>query len=83
MDSLDLAVPIWDMDIAWLDGPTSLATCTAYCDVREYDFRKGRKCSMNAKIFDKEGKNIRQSKPVPLTRILHSKINPHHVYVIT
>ena len=86
MDSLDLAIPIWDTDVAWLDGPTSLATCTAYCDVREYDFRKGRKCSINAKILDKvdtNRKNVRQTKPLPLTRILHSKINPFHVYVIT
>lgn len=47
-DSLDLMVPIWDTDVAWLDGASSLAACTAYCQVREYDFRKGRKPLVDA-----------------------------------
>lgn len=76
-------MPIWDTDIAWLDGGSSLATCTAFCQVREYDFRKGRRPLINATILGNEGKDIRNTREMPLTRILHSKINPNHVYVVT
>lgn len=40
-DDLDLMVPIWDKDCAWLSKVNShcLATCTAFCEVREYDTR--------------------------------------------
>ena len=40
-DELDLPIPVWDTDIEWLSRTNqySVAACTAYCDVREYDTR--------------------------------------------
>lgn len=61
-DDLDLMVPIWDKDVAWLSkvNSHSLATCTAFCEVREYDTRGSRRPVIDSKIFDKKvGKNIR------------------------
>lgn len=48
-DELSLQIPIWDVDVEWLSRTNahSLVTCTAYCDVREYDIRRPRKPVMN------------------------------------
>jgi hypothetical protein len=62
-DELDLAIPIWDTDLVYLSSVNqySIATCTAYCDVREYDLRGQKKPVINNKIFnDNEGKDYFQ-----------------------
>lgn len=53
-DHLDLKIPIWDTDLCWLSRSNtySLAACTAYSDVREYDTRGPRKPVIASKIFD-------------------------------
>ena len=53
-DHLDLKIPIWDTDIEWLSRTNtySMVTCTAYCDVREYDTRGPRKPVYSGKVFD-------------------------------
>lgn len=60
----------------------SLATCTAYCDVREYDTRGPRKPVANVKIFDKSSDRY-QLNELYLSKIIQSKLNENHVYVIT
>lgn len=57
---LDLKIPVWDTGLAWLSRTNaySLVTCTAYCDVREYDTRGPRKPVANVKVFStNEGKD--------------------------
>jgi len=46
-DELCLQVPIFDTDVAFLDGGNNSAVCsTAFGKVRQYDFRQGRRtCS--------------------------------------
>lgn len=53
-DHLDLKIPIWDTDMEWLSKSNtySLATCSAYCDVREYDTRGPKKPVFAGKVFD-------------------------------
>ena len=61
-DDLDLQVPIWDTDLTWLPlaNAYSLAACTAYCDVREYDTRGKRKPVIDKKVQgDAESKDLR------------------------
>ena len=85
-DDLDLMVPIWDKDLAWLSkvNAHALATCTAYCEVREYDTRGQRRPVIDAKIFDnKVGKNLRGQAQLPLTKIFPSQLSEHNVFVIT
>jgi hypothetical protein len=52
-DELDLKIPIWDTDIEWLSRTNtfSLVSCSAYCDVREYDTRMPRKAVTAVKVF--------------------------------
>lgn len=72
-DHLDLKIPIWDTDIEWLSRTNqySLVTCTAYCDVREYDTRGPRKPVHNSKVFSQnDGKDGFQLKEMYLTKIL-------------
>jgi len=53
-DELDIPTPIWDTDIEFLSRTNdySLVTCTAYCDVREYDTRGQRKPVIHSKVFE-------------------------------
>ena len=53
-DDLDLPIPIWDTDVEWLSGTNkwSVVTCTAHCDVREYDTRCPRKPVAAVKLFE-------------------------------
>ena len=52
-DELDIKIPIWDTDLAFLSKSNqySIAACTAYCDVREYDTRGPRKPVTAVKLF--------------------------------
>jgi hypothetical protein len=59
-DELDLVIPIWDTDIAYLSGSNlySFVVCTAYSDIREYDPRAGRRPVVQQKLFGtQEGKD--------------------------
>jgi len=85
-DELDLKIPIWDTDMEWLSRTNaySLVTCTAYCDVREYDTRGPRKPVTSTKVFGtREGKDGFQLKEFFLSKILQSQLNEHHIYVVT
>lgn len=85
-DELDLKIPIWDTDMEWLSRTNtfSLVTCTAYCDVREYDTRSPRKPVAAVKVFgDQNGNDIFQQKELYLAKIIQSKLNDSHVYVVT
>ena len=63
-DHLDLTIPIWDTDLTFLAdiSPYSLAACTAYGDVREYDTRQRKPVIANELFNDNEGKDIFQQK---------------------
>ena len=86
-DELDLPIPIWDTSVEFLSlcNKWSLVTCTAYCDIREYDTRCPRKPVQAVKLFSNnyEGKDIRQSSELYLSKIFQSKINENYVYVVT
>ena len=85
-DDLDLKIPIWDTDMVWLSKTNaySLASCTAYCDVREYDTRGPRKPVISTKVFGNQNKtDIFQAKELYLSKIIQSKLNDSHVYVVT
>ena len=53
-DELDIQTPIYDTGIEFLSRTNdySLVTCTAYCDVREYDTRGPRKPVIHSKVFE-------------------------------
>jgi len=63
-DFLDLLVPIWDRDVAWLNEPvgSSFISVTAYHQVRIYDIRAAKKPTTSVEIGDS-----------PITRV---RINP-------
>lgn len=85
-DELDLKIPIWDTSLEYLSrlNPYSLVTCTAYCDVREYDTRCPRKPVTNVKLFGNEsGKDRYQLRELYLSKIMQSQLNENHVYTIT
>ena len=72
-DELDLMIPMWDTDVEWLSKTNnySLVTCTAYCDIREYDTRGPRKPVVNIKLFnDNNGKDGYQIKSIYLNKII-------------
>lgn len=73
-DHLDLKIPVWDTDMAWLSRSNaySLATVTAYGDVREYDTRGPRKPVVDVKVFGtgKDNKDRYQLKDMYLSKIM-------------
>ena len=71
--------------MAWLPfhNGRCLVSCTSYSEVREYDTRGPRKPTIDKKVFGGNEKDIRAKKAVRLVRILPSKMNENHVYVVT
>ena len=71
-DELDLPIPIWDTDIEWLSRTNqySVVTCTAYCDVREYDTRGQRKPVIATKVFQLNEKDSYQQRELNLNKII-------------
>ena len=61
-DHLDLPIPKWDTDLTFLPevGAHSLATCTAYGDIREYDTRQKKPVIASELFNDNERKDIIQ-----------------------
>ena len=86
-DELDLKCPIWDTCVEWLSlcNNHSLVTCTAFCDIREYDTRCPRKPVTAVKLFENklESKDLRQKGELYLSKIFQSKLNENYVYVVT
>jgi len=86
-DELDLKIPIWDTDVEFLSylNTHSLATCTAYSDIREYDLRSQAKPVLSTKLFgDSENKkDIFQQREIYLAKIIQSSVNPQHLFVVT
>ena len=85
-DHLDLKIPVWDTDMAWLSRTNaySLATVTAYGDIREYDTRGPRKPVANVKAFGtKDGKDRYGLRDMYLSKIIQSKANENHIYIVT
>ena len=86
-DELDLKTPIWDTSIEWLSRTNnySLVTCTAYCDIREYDTRSDRKPVTAVKLFDNanEGIDLFQKSETYLSKVFQSKLNENYIYTIT
>jgi len=68
-DELDLAIPIWDTDAA-MKGPSQIATCTAYGELRAYDTKQKRPLHHISEI----------SNGIPLSNIIRSAARSHLFY---
>src|SRR5258708_6297714 len=58
-DDLDMRVPVWITDFAWIDDSAGAAartivTCTAYNHVRVYDARDGQRRPVRSAWYSKE-----------------------------
>lgn len=85
-DELDLKIPVWDTDLAFLSRSNShsLVACTAYSEIREYDTRGPRKPVIAAELFGtKEGRDRYQIGSQFLSRVLQSRQNENHIYAVT
>lgn len=70
-DELDLQIPIFDTDIAYLDN-NHIAAITAYGEIREYDIRGQRRPIVNTLVGTEKAY---------LSKIVQSRLNPNIVYV--
>jgi len=71
-DKLDIRVPVWTSDIAWL-SPTLIAVCSRHGQIRKYDISGG-KCRPVASLIW-----IHQDEPATCTAI--AAVNEHEVLV--
>lgn len=58
-DELDIKTPIWDTDVEYLSKSNkwSIVTCTAHCDIREYDTRGQRRPVAAVKLFERSAES--------------------------
>ena len=72
-DHLDLQIPIFDTGAVFISDRV-LAVSNGYGELRHYDIRASKKVTSNVAITEKE---------LMLTHVVHSKINEHHLYVVS
>lgn len=71
-DKLDLRVPVWTSDIAWL-SPTLIAVCSRHGQIRKYDISGGKRRPVSSLLW------LHQDEPATCTAIV--AVNEHEVLV--